>query len=81
MYESGFNYSGHTEFLASLSVNKKKPVMMLVGQNLKTIPLTFVNSFAEGAIISLTFTTTLELSLLYISEIPVLILRPLGSSF
>jgi 4-hydroxythreonine-4-phosphate dehydrogenase len=40
MYESGFNYSGHTEFLASLSVNKKKPVMMLVGQNLKTIPLT-----------------------------------------
>ena len=40
MYESGFNYSGHTEFLASLSVKRKKPVMMLVGRKLKTIPLT-----------------------------------------
>ncbi|MDC1023041.1 4-hydroxythreonine-4-phosphate dehydrogenase PdxA [Alphaproteobacteria bacterium] len=40
MYDSGFNYSGHTEFLASLSINKKQPVMMLVGPNLKTIPLT-----------------------------------------
>ena len=40
MYDSGFNYSGHTEFLASLSVKKKQPVMMLVGENLKTIPLT-----------------------------------------
>ena len=40
MYDSGFNYSGHTDFLASLSVKKKQPVMMLVGENLKTIPLT-----------------------------------------
>ena len=40
MYDSGFNYSGHTDFLASLSVKKKQPVMMLVGDNLKTIPLT-----------------------------------------
>ena len=40
MYDSGFNFSGHTEFLASLSVKKKQPVMMLVGENLKTIPLT-----------------------------------------
>ena len=40
MYESGFNHSGHTEYLASLSVKKKQPVMMLVGENLKTIPLT-----------------------------------------
>ena len=40
MYESGFNYGGHTEFLASLSVKKKHPVMMLVGKNLRTIPLT-----------------------------------------
>ena len=40
MYDSGFNYSGHTEFLASLSVKKKQPVMMLVGENLRTIPLT-----------------------------------------
>ena len=40
MYDSGFNYSGHTEFLASLSIKNKLPVMMLVGKNLKTIPLT-----------------------------------------
>ena len=40
MYDSGFNYSGHTEFLASLSIKKKHPVMMIVGKNLKTIPLT-----------------------------------------
>ena len=40
MYQSGFKYSGHTEYLASLSVQKKEPVMMLVGKNLKTIPLT-----------------------------------------
>lgn len=40
MYESGFNYTGHTEFLASLSVKNKHPVMMLVGKHLKTIPLT-----------------------------------------
>ncbi len=40
MYQSGFNYSGHTEFLASLSIKKKHPVMMLVTKDLKTIPLT-----------------------------------------
>jgi 4-hydroxythreonine-4-phosphate dehydrogenase len=40
MYKSGFTYSGHTDFLASLSVKKKQPVMMLVGDNIKTIPLT-----------------------------------------
>ena len=39
MYKSGFKYNGHTEFLASFS-KKKHPVMMLVGKNLKTIPLT-----------------------------------------
>ena len=40
MYNSGFNYEGHTDFLASLSIQKKYPVMMLVGKNIKTIPLT-----------------------------------------
>ena len=40
MYKSGFKYSGHTEFLASFSKENIQPVMMLVGQNLKTIPLT-----------------------------------------
>ena len=40
MYKSGFEYGGHTEFLASFSKKNVQPVMMLVGQNLKTIPLT-----------------------------------------
>ena len=40
MYEAGFNYSGHTDFLASLSIKKKQPIMMLVSENLRTIPLT-----------------------------------------
>ncbi len=40
MYRSGFNFQGHTDFLASLSKYKKNPVMMLVNNELKTIPLT-----------------------------------------
>ena len=40
MYQSGFNFQGHTDFLASLSQYKKIPVMMLVTNGLKTIPLT-----------------------------------------
>ena len=40
MYKSGFKYSGHTEFLASFSKKNIYPVMMLVGKDLKTIPLT-----------------------------------------
>ena len=40
MYRSGFNFQGHTDFLASLSKYKKNPVMMLVNNDLKTIPLT-----------------------------------------
>ena len=40
MYKSGFKFNGHTEFLASLSIKKKVPVMMMVSNELKTIPLT-----------------------------------------
>ena len=40
MYKSGFNFEGHTDFLGSLSVKKKTPVMMLVTNGLKTLPLT-----------------------------------------
>tara|TARA_B100000989_G_scaffold298375_1_gene287377 strand:- start:1713 stop:2711 length:999 start_codon:yes stop_codon:yes gene_type:complete len=40
MYRSGFNFQGHTDFLASLSQNKKIPVMMLVTKEFKTIPMT-----------------------------------------
>ena len=40
MYKSGFNFEGHTDFLSSLSKKKKDPVMMLVTNELKTMPLT-----------------------------------------
>ncbi len=40
MYKSGFDFEGHTDFLGSLSIKKKNPVMMLVTNGLKTLPLT-----------------------------------------
>ena len=40
MHKSGFNFEGHTDFLSSLSKKKKVPVMMLVTNELKTLPLT-----------------------------------------
>ena len=40
MYKSGFNFESHTDFLGSLSTKKKNPVMMLVTNGLKTLPLT-----------------------------------------
>ena len=40
MYKSGFNFEGHTDFLGSLSMKKKNPVMMLVTNELKTLPVT-----------------------------------------
>ena len=40
MRQSGFEYPGHTEYLATFSKNNTQPIMMLVTKNLKTIPLT-----------------------------------------
>ena len=40
MHKSGFNFEGHTDFLATLSSKKKTPLMMLVTNELKTLPLT-----------------------------------------
>ena len=40
MPEAGFNFEGHTDFLATLSLKNNKPVMMLVTKGLKTLPLT-----------------------------------------
>ena len=40
MHEAGFNFEGHTDFLATLSLKKNNPVMMLVTKELKTLPLT-----------------------------------------
>ena len=44
LYEAGFKFPGHTEFLAALSeqhiAKPVKPVMMLAGPHLKTVPIT-----------------------------------------
>ncbi len=41
LYEGGFRYPGHTEFLASLaSGNRGGPMMMLASDELKVVPLT-----------------------------------------
>ena len=40
LYQAGFNYPGHTEFLAYLDGGYKRPVMMLANAELRVIPLT-----------------------------------------
>jgi 4-hydroxythreonine-4-phosphate dehydrogenase len=44
LYESGFGFPGHTEFLAELAGRKSgekfRPVMMIAGPELRTIPVT-----------------------------------------
>jgi 4-hydroxythreonine-4-phosphate dehydrogenase len=44
LYDAGFNHPGHTEFLGKLSAawtgTAARPVMMLVGPELKTVPVT-----------------------------------------
>jgi 4-hydroxythreonine-4-phosphate dehydrogenase len=39
LYEAGFQFPGHTEFLAELSVIKTPPVMMLAGPSLRVVPI------------------------------------------
>ncbi len=40
LYQVGFEYPGHTEFLAHLDGHGKRPVMMLANTELRVIPLT-----------------------------------------
>jgi 4-hydroxythreonine-4-phosphate dehydrogenase len=40
LYQSGFSYPGHTEYLASLVNVKTEPVMMLISERLRVIPVT-----------------------------------------
>ena len=52
LYEAGFTYPGHTEFLASLaSVDHGGPMMMLASEVLRVVPLTIhipVNTVADS---------------------------------
>tara|TARA_Y100001960_G_C14775941_1_gene883130 strand:+ start:3570 stop:4574 length:1005 start_codon:yes stop_codon:yes gene_type:complete len=40
LYKTGFNYPGHTEYLAKLSGASNPPVMMLTCPGLRTVPVT-----------------------------------------
>jgi 4-hydroxythreonine-4-phosphate dehydrogenase len=48
LYESGFNFPGHTEFLAELAGIETPPVMMLASPELKVVPVTIHVSVAQA---------------------------------
>ena len=60
LYEDGFRYPGHTEFLASLaSVDQGGPIMMLASDELRVVPLTIhvpvkdlANSISKQSIVT-----------------------------
>jgi 4-hydroxythreonine-4-phosphate dehydrogenase len=47
LYEAGFRYPGHTEYLAALTGAAGSPVMMLVSPQLRVIPVTIHVPLAE----------------------------------
>ncbi len=40
LYDAGFSFPGHTEFLAALAGSGTEPVMMLAGPSLRVVPVT-----------------------------------------
>jgi 4-hydroxythreonine-4-phosphate dehydrogenase len=53
LYAAGFSYPGHTEFLAALAKSETPPVMMLVVEGLRVVPVT-VHESLRAALDSLT---------------------------
>ena len=47
LYQAGFKFPGHTEFLATLSSIRTQPVMMLANKFLRVIPTTIHNPVSE----------------------------------
>ena len=47
LYEAGFQYPGHTEYLAALDGADKQPIMMLANTHLRAVPLTIHQSLAS----------------------------------
>jgi 4-hydroxythreonine-4-phosphate dehydrogenase len=47
LYAAGFNYPGHTEYLAALAQSKTPPVMMLACSKLRVVPVTIHISLAQ----------------------------------
>ena len=48
LYEAGFDYPGHTEFLAGLAGISTRPVMMLASEALKVVPVSVHESLAAA---------------------------------
>lgn len=61
LYEAGFSYPGHTEFLASLSTPNPTPVMMLACDQLRVVPVT-IHVSLQAALNSLTTDNIIEQS-------------------
>ena len=53
LYDAGFQHPGHTEFLGALAgtwgIGQVRPVMMLVGPDLRTVPVTIHIALSEVA--------------------------------
>lgn len=49
LYEAGFRYPGHTEYLAALTGAEGAPVMMLVSPQMRVVPVTIHVPLAEVA--------------------------------
>ena len=49
LYETGFDYPGHTEYLAALTGSEGAPVMMLVSPQLRVVPVTIHIAVADIA--------------------------------
>ena len=48
LYDAGFEYPGHTEFLAKLARMTKPPIMMLACNALRVVPVTVHQALAEA---------------------------------
>ncbi len=59
LYDSGFSFPGHTEFLASLAGGEAVPVMMLASAELRVVPVTVHQSLID-AVASLSQETIVE---------------------
>ncbi len=48
LYQAGFDYPGHTEFLAALAAVATPPVMMLAADELRVVPVTIHQSLKQA---------------------------------
>ena len=63
LYDAGFKYPGHTEFLGALAGGGRAPVMMLACPDLRVVPVT-VHQSLRSAVAELTTNAIVEKSLI-----------------